>query len=339
MDLIRKRIDYIDIFKGIGIIYMIFGHVYFGDYFDTYIHGFHMPIFFFVAGYFFRADKYKNFGYFLLHELKTLMLPYTVFVFLCQPLHYLYTGHYSIKYFILSFFTSNYNRIDVAGAYWFLLCLFTLHIVFYFIDRYLKSEVVKIIFIVSCSLFGCLSSIKLPLCLNSALAVLPLIYLGQCANKYKDKEIVKQIFNISPILIVALLVINMFLIELNGNVSNRTNHYSNLILYWINCITALICYFNLSIYISRWNNRILGYVRRMFSYIGKNSIVYLVINELVIFTVRYLFSFVFAKLGASVEMDSFYLLKIFVGIITLVIISLVAAISNKTFIKVIFGRY
>ena len=77
----------------------------------------------------------------------------------------------------------------------------------------------------------------------------------------------------------------------------------------------------------------------MFSYIGKNSIVYLVINELVIFTVRYLFSFVFAKLGASVEIDSFYLLKIFVGIITLVIISLVAAISNKTFIKVIFGRY
>lgn len=43
---IGKRIEYIDIYKGIGIILMIMGHIGFGSKFDIWIHAFNMPMFF-----------------------------------------------------------------------------------------------------------------------------------------------------------------------------------------------------------------------------------------------------------------------------------------------------
>lgn len=44
----KKRIAYIDILRGIGILLMVMGHVGFGSRFSHYIHAFHMPLFFVV---------------------------------------------------------------------------------------------------------------------------------------------------------------------------------------------------------------------------------------------------------------------------------------------------
>lgn len=48
------RIDSIDIFRGMGIIIMVMGHIGFGYVFDHFIHAFHMPMFYFVSGMFSR---------------------------------------------------------------------------------------------------------------------------------------------------------------------------------------------------------------------------------------------------------------------------------------------
>ena len=98
----KKRVEYFDIFRGIGIVFMLMGHVDFGMKFNIYIHAFHMPIFFFVSGYFYNPDKFKSAKEYIIHELKALIVPYTVFVLLCQPLHYLYTHEFDFKYFIIS---------------------------------------------------------------------------------------------------------------------------------------------------------------------------------------------------------------------------------------------
>ncbi len=49
----NKRIDYIALFRGSWIILMLMGHINFGAHFDHPIHAFHMPMFFFVSGFFF----------------------------------------------------------------------------------------------------------------------------------------------------------------------------------------------------------------------------------------------------------------------------------------------
>ena len=60
-----NRIEYIDIFRSFGIILMIMGHIGYGDTFDFFIHAFHMPMFFFISGYFYQSYKEKNKPFYL----------------------------------------------------------------------------------------------------------------------------------------------------------------------------------------------------------------------------------------------------------------------------------
>ena len=55
----KKRIEYIDIVRGICILYMIAGHIDFRCVaFDHYIHAFHMPLFFLFSGFFFKKPDH-----------------------------------------------------------------------------------------------------------------------------------------------------------------------------------------------------------------------------------------------------------------------------------------
>ena len=48
----RKRIDFIDYSKGLGIFFVVFGHVYCGNNIVTnWIYSFHMPLFFILSGF------------------------------------------------------------------------------------------------------------------------------------------------------------------------------------------------------------------------------------------------------------------------------------------------
>ena len=59
----KDRLDYVDLFRGIGILLMIMGHVGFGAHFDKFIYAFHVPMFFVISG-FLYSDKqiaFKNY--------------------------------------------------------------------------------------------------------------------------------------------------------------------------------------------------------------------------------------------------------------------------------------
>ena len=68
LDNMNKRLTYMDIFRGMGIILMIMGHVGFGKVFDHFIHAFHMPMFFFISGFFYNRNK--TFGVFIKNKAK-----------------------------------------------------------------------------------------------------------------------------------------------------------------------------------------------------------------------------------------------------------------------------
>ncbi len=52
----EKRLDYIDALRGFGIILVVLGHLHFGhNMLHQYIYAFHMPLFFLVSGYLYRA--------------------------------------------------------------------------------------------------------------------------------------------------------------------------------------------------------------------------------------------------------------------------------------------
>ena len=47
----KKRLDYVDYARGVGVILMLIGHLGFGDGVYKVIYSFHMPLFFLISGY------------------------------------------------------------------------------------------------------------------------------------------------------------------------------------------------------------------------------------------------------------------------------------------------
>ena len=70
--------DDIDIYRAYGIVLMIMGHIGFGENFDHFIHAFHMPMFFFISGFFFK-DDITNVKQYAVNKAKKLLIPYFVF--------------------------------------------------------------------------------------------------------------------------------------------------------------------------------------------------------------------------------------------------------------------
>ncbi|WP_230399228.1 acyltransferase family protein [Novisyntrophococcus fermenticellae] len=85
-NIIRKsRMDYIDIYIAFGIILMVMGHIGFGGKFDQFIHAFHMPMFFFISGFFYK-EKHIDVKKCAFDKAKKLLTPYFVFGGVLLPL-------------------------------------------------------------------------------------------------------------------------------------------------------------------------------------------------------------------------------------------------------------
>jgi fucose 4-O-acetylase-like acetyltransferase len=79
----QKRIGYIDIARGIGILLVVLGHNDLKDYhpiLNRMIYSFHVPLFFFLSGMFFRPDR--SFGGTLRRKFDTILKPFLFTIFI-----------------------------------------------------------------------------------------------------------------------------------------------------------------------------------------------------------------------------------------------------------------
>lgn len=75
---------------------MVMGHVGFGVLFDKWIHGFHMPIWFFISSCF--LDTSKSMKLYILKKTKTLLVPYLCFGLFYEVLWSVISGAKSTGY-------------------------------------------------------------------------------------------------------------------------------------------------------------------------------------------------------------------------------------------------
>lgn len=75
-----NRIVSFDILKGGGILLVILGHIQIPYMLKTVIYSFHMPLFFFVSGCFFRPISLREF---FAKKTRQLLIPWAFFAFLC----------------------------------------------------------------------------------------------------------------------------------------------------------------------------------------------------------------------------------------------------------------
>lgn len=284
----KKRVEFVDVLRGVSIILMIMGHLGFGYYFDYYIHAFHMPIWFFLAGYF--QSNYKLNICFIKQKARKLIIPYLFWGLFQYPIWLLFNHNANDKFEpLINLFWINTNLVmPVAGALWFLTCLFFAELLFLFMQKCILHSVSKIFFLIVMIslgyLFPTFFHIRLPWAIDVALISLGLISLGYLIKIYYQNSTIYRIFNLSFGKSIIVGIFNVIGIFCNGYVNLRTGEYSCFTFFWINSVIAIITLWNLSriIYI-KFNEKI---IIKELRFIGRNSLIYLVLNQLFVLIIN-----------------------------------------------------
>lgn len=147
-----KRYPWIDVLYTIGIILVILGHshpsdwaVFSGTIFEKiiiYIYTFHMPLFFFIAGFLFmNSNAIEKYGYveWIKKKCIRLLVPYTVlsFIALVPKYYWEHNSFITFKELIKIIFIP---RVGVWGHFWFIPVLLLCYAIFGFCRKIAVNE-------------------------------------------------------------------------------------------------------------------------------------------------------------------------------------------------------
>lgn len=308
---IRK--NYIDVLKGFGIFFVVFGHVTHNHLLKDYIWGFHMPLFFLLSGFLLNIKKYPTFKVFFISRIKSIYIPY-VFFFLVTFVYWLLIerrvrgGEYSVTHQLFGLIYGTYegNHLNFNGALWFLPCLLSVELMFYYVAR-IKSKTTIALWIVLFFLAGTLVKYfqlnYLPFGIHTAFFGIVFFGIG-----YISKNLEKTILNLKVLykLIFLLLILVFQLLTLEYNLS-ATIETMNVV--YIPVAISGILFYHLSSGLIKRN--------KILEFIGKNSLIILAFQEQ---TYRGII-FIFSKI---LNLDIEYLrLNIFICLL----ISLISIVS------------
>lgn len=138
----KERNHTIDILRGIAIFLVVFGHVTHLPEVRTYIWGFHIPIFFFISGLLFRKEKFAKFTDFLKSRFKNIVLPYAIF-YLATLVYWILIERHSrgadvsigSQLIGLVYGTYDMRYMMFNGALWFIPCLFSMEMLYWFVSK------------------------------------------------------------------------------------------------------------------------------------------------------------------------------------------------------------
>jgi fucose 4-O-acetylase-like acetyltransferase len=282
---LNNRIDYLDIVKGLGIIFVVIGHS--GLLLSKFVYLFHIPLFFFISGYFYQ-DKYTlNFSDFIIKRIKSLYIPFVKFELLFLAAHNIFynlniynnAGSDSPeKLYNASDYISNIISIAMLNGselllapLWFITALFTVNIMFWIISKVsLKYGMKwKPVFVVFCFCLGNLfTKLKIgiiqnilfvPELLNVSMVAVFIFYLGYLYRKHECKFI----FNSKPLIMCSLLI--LLLLREYGVMDMRVNSYPNPAFMLIGSLLGIY----LTIYISKNISNV--HVKEILKYTGNHT--------------------------------------------------------------------
>lgn len=193
----KKRIDWVDVAKGIAMILVILVHVeeHFmppGTLVSTKIpiYTFHMPLFFFVSGYLFSMKS--SFGEFLKNKCKRILIPYVCLGALLCLFNAFWQGRnpFGDPWFQPGVFWGSLWGLLIQNrmwTLWFIACLFWLNILFYIIVRFVKKEKIQAVVVVIIAAAGIIyykmGGGALPWNVDVCFTALPFFYAGFLCRK------------------------------------------------------------------------------------------------------------------------------------------------------------
>lgn len=230
-----RRIDFVDLTKGICIILVVMAHI--GGAFTLFDSGsmiacFRMPLYFFISGLFFKS--YEGFFGFFLRKVNKLLIPFGLF----------YVGAFLLKYIVwkvaphvfqlpvswseLLLVFQAHELIKYNPPIWFLIALFNCNLLFYLVHR-LRQKQLKAMFLATC-LIGAAGfylgkqQFVLPLYIDVAMTALPFYVAGFWIRRYNFFLFPHRFDKLIPLFILGALAVMYFTATTPGM---RTNNYSS----------------------------------------------------------------------------------------------------------------
>lgn len=305
------RIEFIDTAKGIGICLVVFGHLGTSPilWSSAFIYSFHMPLFFFLSGIFFKEYEPMCF---IKKKCKSLLIPFVWF--------------YALTSIILPYFLNKFLNIELLyyknmsmletlplciveevfpnPPSWFLISIFQVSLIYYLFIKVLrltnKTEGFVLCISTICGLIGLFfsySGINIIGFLDTSMTSLPFFALGNLV--FKNSKCKQQILNdrraFAFVLFLFLIVISRFVYF-----DFRINEYSNGYLVYPLGAVGIYIVLQISIHISdiKWLN-----------IIGKQSIIILCTHFIIIEFLQFIIDHV---LGYGMYLNKMIAIAIFI---------------------------
>lgn len=297
-----KNYKYINSLKGLGMIAVVLGHS--GSPFSSYVYLYHMALFFFISGYFYKDTYDDNPLLVIKKRIKKLYIPFIgyelMFMFLRNifiNLH-LYSNEAMLKIKSLRDIIDNLKKIitlnstePLLATIWFLTTLFYVNIIYVTIryiirkmkirNEYIIFLIITIIYLIGFYMFE--NNIDLKAFINPNRKKVPdlflrifdyrnfiillIFHLGYLYNKYENKV------NMDKYLVITFSLILLYNAYKVGSIDIALNKYTNPIYFIINALLGIY----INIYLAKIN--ILSN-SRILQYIGKNSLIVMIFHLL-----------------------------------------------------------
>ncbi len=270
----NKRIDFIDVAKGIGIILVVLGHLNSAEQpIRNFIYSFHMPLFFILSGIFFN-DK-TDFKTLLIKSIKTLLIPYLIFVAV-DAIVYIIMHNFQWESVTFAIKT---RLISMTGArlritnlpLWFMFALFFIRILYYFIHKVKLLEIITVlagILLVAVAKYFWYP----PKCMY--IVALPCVMFYSIGYRLKKHifDLSSLQFNWRGLILLIVVVISLFITSnINDCVNIYSYKYGNFGLFYLNGILGSATVLLLSVWLSKVKP-----FSKVLVYLGKNSVVILI---------------------------------------------------------------
>lgn len=258
-----------DIARGIGIIFVVWGHLKSCPIHDE-IYLFHMPLFFLLSGFFMSTRR--SFKTFLCQKIRFLIGPFFLFYFASLIYGAIRSGNFPLDYI----HSLNGRMMSPNAPLWFLLSLFEISILTYIIEKFVTVKIVKISIVLAFILIGYAMAMK-GIRIHGGISQTFLCYIffqiGYWGNQYKwGRYLSSTLF---------LFLIFGYILGIILNVKTDINLMLIDVTYILFFIPAL-CGALLVIYVSKSCAKF--QYTRWLAYLGRNSLLILCTHVPVIIT-------------------------------------------------------
>lgn len=282
----KNYIEWIDWLKGLGIILMLFSHggVANATKTDVFINAFYMPLFFLISGCFLSADSTS--AMFVVGKAKRLLHTYLLW----GTLHFtIWVTMYKLEVIVSSetplimikgLAWDNNNHFPIAGALWFLTCLFICSCFAFFTVKYCGRNIYLIVSVVI-GIIAVYFHPFLPWSGDSALVANVFVAIGFCCKiwlkKFSERFANKDL-KIQLAVVSVLMILFHFLAAVNGFTNIRECYYGSIpAMYFLCSLVGMVTYGMLAIIVYRSKKNILI---NPLAWIGRHSMSYVCLNQL-----------------------------------------------------------